>query len=221
MSEGGFGPIPFILDFQNLPPFDLILIFVISALLTIMIHAEAQAWVATLLGDVRPDATDRLHFNVLFHLSFPGSLCYVLAGFGWPKPIDIDPAKFRFPRLYSVIVRFSGAVANILLANIAASIIFVFRFLDMDPRVFLMLAGVSVTTAVYNLIPLPPLAAGSLITVWLPWRSPLAKRIVYYCGSSLVVALFLVERATGRGLLSPYLNPLVWKILGFMVGYTP
>jgi Zn-dependent protease len=216
MAAGGFGPIPYIPDVHHLA-FDAVVCFIVSALLAIMINAEAQAWMATLLGDSRPDAKDRFHFNVLFHLSLPGSICYLLGGFGWPKPIDIDPTKFHYPRLFTIIVRFTGPIANILLANIAASIIFVFKFLDMDPLVFMMVAGVNLTTAIYHLIPIPPLAAGTLITVWIPQRSPVVKRVLYYSGSFLLVAIFLIERSTGVGLLSPYLNPLVNKALNLLV----
>jgi hypothetical protein len=215
MVTKGFGAIPYI-PYWNMP-FDAAVCFVVSALLAIMINAESQAWMATLLGDSRPDAKDRFHFNVFFHLSLPGSLCYLLAGFGWPKPIDLDTTKFAYPRLFTVIVRFTGAIANILLANIAASIIFVFKFMEMDPLVFMMVAGVNIATALYHLVPLPPLAAGSLITVWIPQPSPLVKRMLYYSGSAILVAVALIERTTDTGLLSPYLHPLIRKVTDFML----
>lgn len=216
MTPSPFELIPFIPDVQNLP-FDLLVSFVVSFLLAIMIHAEAQAWMATVLGDVRPGAKDRFHFNVFFHLSVPGTLCYFLAGFGWPKPIDIDPTKFAWPRLFLVLSRLSGAIANLLLANIAASIILLFRFFEMDPRVFLMVAGVNVTTAVYHLLPIPPLAAGSLITMWFPQASPTLRRILYYGGVALIFAIFLTERFAGFPLVSPYLNPLARRALYFLI----
>jgi hypothetical protein len=217
MVTKGLGAIPYIPDLHNLA-FDNLVSFVVSAFLAILINAEAQAFMATVLGDSRTDAKDRFHFNVFLHLSLPGSLCYLLGGFGWPKPIDIDSSRFRFPRLFTVLVPFTGAIANILLANIAASIIFVFNSIGIDPLVFVMVAVVNITTAVYHLIPLPPLAAGTLITVWIPQPTPLVKRILYYTGSALLLTIFLIERATGLGLLSPYLNPLVWRLAEYMVG---
>jgi hypothetical protein len=217
MDTKGFGTIPYIPDLHNLA-FDDFVSFIVSALLAILINAEAQAFMATLLGDARVDAKDRFHFNVFLHLSLPGSICYLVGGFGWPKQIDLDTTKFAYPRLFTVIVRFSGAIANILLANIAASVIFVFKSLEIDPLVFLMVAGVNITTAVYHLlIPLPPLAASTLITVWIPQKSPLAKQVLYYSGSFLLVAIFLIERTTGEGIISPYLNPLILKALGLLV----
>jgi hypothetical protein len=220
MDTKGFGAIPYIPDLHNLA-FDNLVIFIVSALLAIMINAEAQAFMATVLGDSRADAKDRFHFNVFLHLSLPGSICYLLGGFGWPKPIDVDPSRFRFPRLFTVIVRFTGALANILLANIAASIIFALKFLETDLMVLLMVAGVNITTAVYHLIPIPPLAAGSLITIWFPQQSPLIRRVIYYSGSVVILAIFLTERITGVGIISPYLNPLVREVVRLIVGLPP
>jgi len=216
MTSRGFENFPFIPDFSNLG-FDTGVAFVVSALLAILVNAEAQGWMATLLGDYDPEYKDRFHFNVFFHLSVLGSLCYLVAGFGWPKPVRINPANFKYPRLYTILVRFTGMFANFMLANIAASLVFVIRFIDFDPLVFLMVAGVNLATAVYHLIPLPPLAAGSLITVWLPDYSPRQRRAVYYSGSLIILAILGAERITGVGIFRPYLDPLVRALLRFLV----
>jgi Zn-dependent protease len=216
MTTSSFGTVPYIPDFSHLAV-DTFVSFVVSALVAIMINAEAQAWMATLLGDTRPDAKDRFHFIAFLHMSVWGSLCYLVGGFGWPKPIALDVTKFRHPQLYTVLVRFAGAFANFLLANIAASMTIVFKFVDLDPLVFLMLAGVNLTTAVYHLIPIPPLAAGSLITAGLPEQSPFLNRVTYFSGSGLILAIFLAERLTGVGILSPFLNPLLQTLMRFLV----
>ena len=214
----GFGSVPYIPDFFHQPAIDAIAVFVVSALLAIMINAEAQAFMAAALGDSRPDAKDRFHFNVFLHLDILGSICYLVAGFGWPKPIDIDPDKFKYPRLYTVLVRLAGPLANILLANITASLVFAASFMNIDPVVFLMVLGVNVTTAIYNLIPLPPLAAYSLFSIWLPSESQGIKKILQVSGPFIIVAIFLIERITGVGIISPYLNPLVREIVRLIAG---
>lgn len=216
MTSAGVAAIPYIPDFSHLA-FDTFVIFVVSALLAILINAEAQAWMATLLGDYRPDAKDRLHFIVFLHMSVLGSLCYLVGGFGWPKPIDINPAKFKHPRLYTVLTRFTGALANFILANIAGSLVVMLKFIDLDPLVFLMVVGVNITTAIYHLLPIPPLAAGSLITAWIPATSPHLQRLSYYAGSLLILAIFLTERLTGVGIVSPYLNPMIQAAVRFLV----
>ncbi len=213
----GFGSVPYIPDLHHLA-LDAEAVFVVSALLAIMINAEAQAFMAALLGDARPGAKDRFHFNAFLHLDILGSICFFVAGFGWPRTLDIDPDKFRHPRLHTVIARLAGPLANILLANIVASVVFAVTFFDIDPRVFLMVIVVNVTVAVYNLIPLPPLAAYTLIDVWIPPAARNLQRILQQGGPFLIVAIFLVERITGVGIISPYLNPLVREMVRLIAG---
>ncbi|MDI6855002.1 MAG: hypothetical protein QME75_15520 [Deltaproteobacteria bacterium] len=217
MVPGTPWSIPYIPDPGNLAG-DVFISFIVSALLAIMINAEAQAWVATLLGDVRPGAKDRFHFNVLFHMSFTGSLNYLVAGFGWPKPIDIDATKFRHPRLYLLLARLAGPVANILLANIAASLVFAIKFIEMDPLVFMMVLSVNVATAVYHLLPIPPLTVGAVLVAWLPRRFDFFKKVFNWTGPFLIVAVFLWERLTGTGIISPYVNPLILMVVKFIRG---
>jgi Zn-dependent protease len=213
----GFGSVPYIPDFHNLQV-DAIAVFVVSAMLAIMINVEAQAFMAAALGDSRPDAKDRFHFNVFLHLDVLGSICFFIAGFGWARPLDIDSDKFKYPRLFTIIARLAGPVANILLANIAASVVFAARFLNIDPVVFLMVLGVNVTVAIYNLIPLPPLAAYYFISVWLPPESQGLKNILQISGPFIIVAIFLIERITGVGIISPYVNPLVKEVVRLIAG---
>ncbi len=210
-------PIPFILDPYHLT-IDATVAFIVSALLAIMINAEGQAWVSAMLGDVRRDAKDRLHFNAFLHLDITGSICYLVAGFGWPKYLDIDQSKFKYPKLFLFLSRLAGPIANLMMASVAATLVSVIRFLDMMPLVFLMVVGVNVTTAVYSLIPIPPLAASTLITMWIPEESQGLRKVLNLAGPFLLVAIFLAERITGEGIISPYLNPIVLRVAKVIAG---
>jgi hypothetical protein len=210
-------PIPFILDPQNLAV-DAVATFVVSALLALTINAEAQAFVAASLGDERVGARDRFHFNAFLHLDILGGLCYLAGGFGWPRTMDLNPAKFKYPRLYTFLARLAGPVANIFLANVAASIIFVAKFINLDPWVFRMVIGVNVTTAIYNLVPLPPLAAGWLLYVLVPDSLAKVKWLFLQAGPFAILALVLLERITHQGILSPHLNPLIRGLFKFITG---
>ncbi len=217
IPQGSKWPIPFILDPHHLT-LDATVSFIVSALLALMINAEGQAWVSTMLGDLRRDAKDRFHFNAFLHVDITGSICYLVAGFGWPKYMDIDPKKFKHPELYLFLSRLAGPLANLFMASVAATLVHLIRFLDMLPLVFLMVVGVNVTTAVYNLIPIPPLAASTLITMWIPEESQKLRKVLNFAGPFLLVAIFLVERITGEGIISPYLNPIVWKVVKVIIG---
>ena len=142
MSAERFWPVPFWLDPTNLN-IDSTVAFCVAVLVTVTFNAEAQAFVSNLLGDSRPGARDRLHFNAFLHLGVLGSICYLIGGFGWPRIFDIDRSKFEHPRLYMALSRAAGPVANLLMASIVGSVVMIFNAFDYNPRVFMMVVGVT------------------------------------------------------------------------------
>jgi len=216
MPLGSAWPVPFVIDPLHLDA-GAVTSFCISVLLAAMINAEAQAFVAALLGDSRVAPKDRFHFNAFLHLSLLGTICYVIGGFGWPRIMDIDSSKFKHPRTYTVITRSAGPLANLLLAGIAGSLANIIKPF-WDPRVLLMVIGVNVTTALYNLIILPPLAAGVLVHELIPPGYATLRRTFWQAGPFLILALALLERLSPHGIVGSYLNPLIVAIFNFIQG---
>jgi Zn-dependent protease len=217
MTPNTAWPVPFIISPQNLA-IDAVTSFCVSVLLAVMVNAEAQAFISTFLGDSRIGAKDRFNFNAFLHLDILGSICYLVGGFGWARTMEIDRSKFTYPRLYTMITRLAGPLANLLLAGIAGSLVAVMKSFEWDPRVFLMVIGVNVTTAIYNLLPIPPLALGSLVCELFPQDDGYAKKILTLAGPYLILALVLLERITHRGIISPSLDPLVKTVFTFFRG---
>lgn len=217
MTPNSAWPVPYVIAPETMAV-DAVTTFVVAVLLACMVNAEAQAFASTLLGDRRVGAKDRFNFNVFLHLSVLGSICYLVGGFGWPRTMEVDRSKFAYPRLYMALTRLAGPVANLLLAAIGASIVSIMRSLEWEPRVFLMIIGVNVTTAVYSLIPLPPLAVGSAVCEILPDEDGRAKAILFLVGPYLIIALALLERITGQGILTPYFYPLIKILYVFFQG---
>ena len=212
-----FWPVPFIISPYNME-IDAIVSFAVSILLAVMINAEAQAFVSSFLGDSRVNAKDRFHFNAFLHVDFLGTLCYVVGGFGWPRTLDIDPTKFKSPRFHLMISRMAGPLANLFLASIAGSLVMFMNFLSWNPRVFMMVIGVNITTAVYNLIPLPPLAMGFVLMELIPSLDERTKQLAVLAGPYLVLALVLLERVTHQAILSPYFDPIIQSIYHYLSG---
>lgn len=204
-------PVPFFLDPGNLT-IDTVVTFCVSILVTITINAEAQAFVSNFLGDRRIDPKDRLHFNAFLHLDILGTICYFVGGFGWARYFDIDNSKFEYPRLYMVISRLAGPLANLLMASIVASAVWILGLLDYNPRVFLMVVGVNITTAIYNLIPIPPLAMGYLVLELMPQADDRTRKIALLGGPFVVLALAFLERISHHGIFSPYFDPIIKAI---------
>jgi Zn-dependent protease len=208
-------PVPFFIDPHHLAV-DAVISFCVSVLLAITINAEAQAFMATFLGDARSGDSRRFTFNCLLHLSPLGTICYLAGGFGWPRTVDIDPGKFKHPRFYTVITRVTGPLANLMLAGIAGSIVMVMHSVGFDARVFLMVIGVNVTTAVCNLIILPPLAGGVLISALMPRGMDKIRWWFNQSGPYVIVAIILLERIRGELPFRGCLDPLIMSVFNFI-----
>ena len=210
-------PVPFLLDPSNLT-IDATVAFCVAVLVAVLLNAEAQAFMSDFLGDRRPGAKDRLNFNAFLHVGVLGSICYLIGGFGWPRLFDIDRSKFEHPRLYMVLTRVAGPLANLLMASIVGSVVMIFNAFDYNPRVFMMVVGVNLTTAIYNLIPVPPLAMGQLICELLPPSQDKIKSLFVLAGPYLVLVLALAERLSHQAIFSPYFDPIIRAIYTYLVG---
>jgi Zn-dependent protease len=217
MSTESAWPVPFWFDPTTLT-IDSAVAFCVSVLVTVTLNAEAQAFMSNFLGDRRPGARDRLHFNAFLHLGVLGSICFLIGGFGWPRIFDIDRSKFEHPRLYMVLSRLAGPLANLLMASIVGSIVMIFNVFEYNPRVFLMVIGVNLTTAIYNLIPVPPMAMGYLVSELMPQMEERTRTLLFRGGPYLVLALALAERLTHQAIFSPYFDPIIRTIYTYIAG---
>jgi len=211
--------LPYLINYSK-PAAEDIVIFCVAMLTAIIVSAEGQAFIATLLGDSRPDAKDRFHFNVFLHMTLLGTLNFFIAGFGWAKEIDINMHNFKkFPRLFFVLSRMSGPLANLLMANIAASLTWVLGRWGFEDKVFSTIAVVNVTMAIYGLIPISPLPGSAFFFAFLPEgaHAEKVKKMLTTFGTYLIVTTFLVVRLSGWQGISSFFNPIVSTITSFVL----
>ena len=209
-------PIPYLIDPRTYA-FDDVVTFCLSVLIAVLVNAEAQAYVGTLLGDTRPGAKDRLHFNAFLHLDPLGTLSFLVGGAGWPKRVDVDPARFQHPTGYLILTRCAGPFANFLMANIAASIVWLLGAFSIDARVFLLVLAVNLTVALYNLLPIPPFAGGSLISALLPEKGERLRWFYEQAGPYVLLAVFLLDRIYEGQFLSSLLGAHVQRLFTLLV----
>ncbi len=212
--------LPYLVDYSQ-PVAEDIAIFCVAMLTAIIVSAEGQGFVATLLGDSGKGVKDRMHFNVFMHMSILGTLNFFIAGFGWAKEINIDAKKFKYPRLFHVVSRLSGPFANLLLANIAASISWILGNYNIDDKVFATVVVVNVTMAVYSLIVIPPLPGSALLFACMPENEFFGqvKKTLGIAGPYLIIGTFLLVRLSGWEGLSSFFNPIVSAITAFTLGF--
>lgn len=88
-------------------------------LIVIPVHEAAHAFVSAKLGDTTAKDAGRLTLNPLAHFDPIGALCMIVAGFGWAKPVGVNPARFKNPKAGMAISAAAGPVSNLLLAFVA------------------------------------------------------------------------------------------------------
>lgn len=212
--------LPYLIDYIHLTVEDFV-VFCVAALTAIMVSAEGQALAATLFGDIRSGAKDRFHFNVFLHMSVLGTLNFLVAGFGWARKIDIDTSRFKnHPRLFLIFARLAGPLANLLLANIAASLNWLIDTYGFEDRVFSTIAVVNVTVAVYGLLIVPPLPGSALLYALLPESDFFSKvkKILERIGPYLILGTFVAIRMSGWDGLNSVVTPLVAVITKTILG---
>ena len=85
-------------------------------LFALTIHEYCHAWTANRLGDPTARLQGRLSLNPIAHLDLFGTICFVLAGFGWGKPVPVNPYNFKNPRKGDMLVSFAGPASNFISA---------------------------------------------------------------------------------------------------------
>ncbi len=211
--------LPYLINYSQ-PVVEDIAIFSVAMLTAIIVSAEGQAFIATLLGDSRSDAKDRFHFNVFMHMSVLGTLNFFIAGFGWAKEISIDTNNFKnHPRFFLLVSRISGPLANLLMANIAASLAWILNTYGFEDKVFSTIVVVNVTMAIYGLIMLPPLPGSGFLFALMPNGRTFQKLKKTVCtfGPYMIVVSFLLIRLSGWEGVSSFFNPIVSTISSFIL----
>ena len=163
----------------------LVRLFIIFMILPL--HEFAHAWTANKLGDDTAKYQGRMTINPLAHIDPIGAICLLVGGFGWAKPVPIDPSRFNRKhsmRFGVAITALAGPVSNLIAAFIGKII---YRFYELSPiyRNYLtdLAAGegvkngpmmlaymlsafvtINIGLALFNLIPIPPLDGSKILS---------------------------------------------------------
>nr|PZN10394.1 MAG: site-2 protease family protein [Caldicoprobacter oshimai] len=132
-----------------------------AVFLAISFHEFAHALTAYWLGDPTPKNQGRLTLYPLAHVDWLGLILFALFRFGWAKPVQVNPANFKDRKWGSIIVSFSGPLANMLLSLVALVILVAAKLSISSYRGILLgiidrVVQLNIIFAILNLIPIPP-----------------------------------------------------------------
>lgn len=147
--------------------------------LAISVHESAHGYMAYLLGDRTAKYSGRLSINPMHHMDLMGALCMLFFGFGWAKPVPVNPQYFKNPKGGMSLVGIAGPASNFILAFIFSVLyglwIRVFGFPasfigDFFTSLFAVGISLNVGLGIFNLIPFPPLDGSKILAYFLPNR---------------------------------------------------
>src|SRR6185503_2116303 len=190
------------------------LLFVLSyaaipGVLAITLHEVAHGWVANQLGDSTAFKLGRLSLNPIRHIDPIGTVIVPIAiallsngatTFGWAKPVPVDPKNLRNPRRDMVIVAAAGPGSNLAMATFWVLLAMLLYGFDLAGNplagwpILACAAGlwINIWLMVFNLIPIPPLDGGRVLTGFLPAGAASVVARIEPVGIIIVLLLALV-----------------------------
>ncbi|MGE5140365.1 MAG: site-2 protease family protein [Rudaea sp.] len=196
----------------------------------ITIHEFSHALAADRLGDLTPRYQGRLSLSPAAHLDPMGMLVFVLAGFGWGRPVQFNPLRLRVnPRIGSGIVGFAGPLSNLIVGGLVglglrATLAVLGGESNVSTPVVMAINTVAyfvyfnLLLAIFNLVPLPPLDGSHILLALLPAEMAYSlERLYARLGPYSLLVLFLLLWVFAP-VFGPILNAPVQALFRLFVG---
>lgn len=186
---------------------------IVSLIIVISIHEAAHAFIAYKLGDHTAKHQGRLTLNPLAHLDPLGTLMLFIAGFGWGKPVPVNPYNFKDPVKDSALVSLAGPASNFATA-LLCSIPLKYFGASLPPMVAILLwtiTDLSIILGIFNLLPFPPLDGSKIFAVFIPKKYQaryydfMSRSQIYFL-AFIIIDIVLLRRYLGYSIL--------WLVLG-------
>jgi Zn-dependent protease len=184
------------------------LVLVLSIIIAVTFHEFAHAWTADRLGDDTPRLMGRVTLSPAAHLDPLGSLLFLVAGFGWGKPVIYNPMRLS-RRTDELLIALAGPISNLILAVVFNALAYISIRNGsnlINPEFLYTVASINVLLAAFNMIPIPPLDGSSIIAYfWPEYRSVFGAQI----GLIILLIVVFLPLVNGQSILSLVIQPII------------
>ncbi len=178
-------------------------------------HEFSHGWMASRFGDQTARYAGRLTLNPMAHLDMFGSLALYFMGFGWAKPVPVNPRNLLNPKRDLMWISLAGPVSNLILAFISGLLLSILLRLGListqSPLIMVLIMSlqINLVLAIFNFIPIPPLDGSRILEGMVPnkYHSQLAK--FEYYGPKVLIGLILISMFTRFNIFSVIISPIM------------
>ncbi len=185
-------------------------------MLAITVHEFSHGYVAYRMGDSTAKDMGRLSFNPLVHLDLFGVLALLFIGFGWAKPVPVNPYNLANPRRDNLWIALAGPASNFITAFIFGML---FRLLgpllvhsEMGQIILTMIflaVWINLILTIFNLLPIPPLDGFHILEGLVSYETYMKLQVFKSMGSMILLGLIILSSFTGAGFFRIIFNPFL------------
>ena len=204
-------------------PMEVLIILLPILIFSLCFHEFSHGYIAYKLGDHTAARNGRLTLNPLAHLDPIGSLMILFVGFGWAKPVPVNPVNFSNPRIDMMKVAFAGPASNLLLAftgGLMMRLVNIVGLLqsEMFIQTLYYFIFINISLAVFNMIPIAPLDGSQIFGNMISKNNPeLAWKLQMY-GPKILMGIILIGMVTPFSVLGFLMMPFVKMFMYLFTG---
>jgi Zn-dependent protease len=189
----------------------------IALVIGVTCHEFSHAFTADQLGDHRPRALGRVSLNPVRHIDPFGAVLFLIAGFGYGRPVPVNVYALRPGRIGMAMVAAAGPIANVVVALVFAIVYRAIRIsgvqIDLVEGIVLSAVFYNFVLAILNLIPIPPLDGYNVLLAFLPPRYAFTLQRYAQYGFLLLLLLVFIP-GSPLGMLLGLAAPLTRLVIG-------
>lgn len=194
-----------------------------AIIIALSVHEFAHAYVAYKFGDDTAKRQGRLTLSPMAHLDPIGLIAVLILGFGWARPVPVNPYNFKRPRLAGILVSIAGPISNLILSAIGLIILYslaVFGVLDAVAvaetlgKFFELFIMLNIVLLVFNLLPIPPLDGYRVVEDLAP--ANIRAKMTQYEKYGAIALLILVITPLSNYTIQPIFQVVIPHVLMFL-----